>query len=90
MGTLLKYAKGLALLVLLQRTLGECIYSNTTLNSEIAGEGRSIPLPGSCCMADVCGLECPQQVPPPARGKADRASDCVQPSKRRPWETCQL
>jgi hypothetical protein len=48
---------------------GDCIPSNPTFNEEIAGKGRTIPLPGSCCMADVCGLECPQTVPPPAPGK---------------------
>jgi hypothetical protein len=50
---------------------GDCIPSNPTFNEEIAGEGRTIPLPGSCCMADVCGLECPQTVPPPPPGRLD-------------------
>jgi hypothetical protein len=54
---------------------GDCILSNPTFNEEIAGEGRTIPLPGSCCMADVCGLECPQTAPPPAPGTSDTVID---------------
>jgi hypothetical protein len=28
----------------------------------------SLPVEGSCCMQDVCGLECPVPVPKPGKG----------------------
>jgi hypothetical protein len=63
-----------------QMARGDCIASNPTLNEEIAGEGRTVPLPGSCCMADVCGLECPQTTPPPAPGEFDTVThNCYPP-----------
>ena len=44
---------------------------DTALNDEFAGfiEAESIPLEGSCCQADVCGLSCPAEVPKPGVGK---------------------
>jgi len=47
-----------------------CIESNSTLNAEFAGflGVPSIPVPGSCCMNDVCGLACPTEITPPGNG----------------------
>ena len=44
---------------------------DTALNDEFASfiEAESIPLEGSCCQADVCGLACPAEVPSPGVGK---------------------
>lgn len=53
---------------------GECL-SNPSLDAEFLGfiqtddaSVTSIPLEGSCCQSDVCGLPCPEPVPDPAPG----------------------
>lgn len=35
---------------------------------EVRNDAYEIPLPGSCCMQDVCGLKCPEDVEPPHQG----------------------
>jgi len=41
------------------QTSANCI-ADETINSFFEGEaGAPIPLEGSCCQADVCGLPCP-------------------------------
>ena len=50
---------------------GDCLLSSKTLNDEFLSfiEGaESIPLNGSCCQADVCGLACPAPVSEPSKG----------------------
>ena len=50
---------------------GDCLLSSKTLNDEFLSfiEGaESIPLDGSCCQADVCGLACPAPVSEPSKG----------------------
>lgn len=54
------------LLLLPSRATAECL-ANATLNAYFAGDG-TIPKEGSCCMFDVCGLACPTEIPPPAKG----------------------
>lgn len=45
----------------------QCL-SNTTINAEFEAltGGFEIPRQESCCMWDVCGLACPESVPPPS------------------------
>eukprot|EP00977_Amphora_coffeiformis_P005255 scaffold1123_cov168-Amphora_coffeaeformis.AAC.23 len=48
----------------------ECL-ANPALNAEFVSfiEGaESIPLPDSCCQADVCGIPCPEEVDDPGMG----------------------
>ncbi|EEC43573.1 predicted protein [Phaeodactylum tricornutum CCAP 1055/1] len=46
----------------------ECL-ANTEFNDFFEGlVGAPIPSEGSCCMFDVCGLECPVDVPEPSNG----------------------
>ena len=48
---------------------GQCI-ADSTINDFFIPENESqIPVEGSCCQADVCGLGCPEEVPAPAGGK---------------------
>jgi hypothetical protein len=35
---------------------------------EVRNDAYEIPLPDSCCMQDVCGLKCPEEVGRPHRG----------------------
>jgi hypothetical protein len=48
----------------------DCIASNAEFNAFFEGlnGGVSIPLEGSCCMKDVCGLPCPEEVSKPGPG----------------------
>ena len=49
---------------------GQCL-SDSGLNDFFIPEGETqIPLEGSCCQADVCGLGCPEDVDAPAAGKS--------------------
>lgn len=46
----------------------DCL-SDPALNAEFVPEsGDAIPLEGSCCQADVCGLACPEPVSAPGVG----------------------
>ena len=58
---------------------GDCLLSSKTLNDEFLSfiEGaESIPLDGSCCQADVCGLACPAPVSEPSKGTYCRSFPC--------------
>lgn len=47
----------------------QCI-ADSAINDIFIPPGETqIPLQGSCCQADVCGLACPEEVSPPAVGK---------------------
>ncbi len=65
----------LGFLVLLGQTpgtvvVGEQCLADSALNDIFIPSGETqIPLQGSCCQADVCGLACPEEVDPPAAGK---------------------
>lgn len=48
---------------------GDCL-AEPSLNDIFAGVG-SIPAEGSCCMWDVCGLECPVPTTKPNKGKLE-------------------
>src|SRR3569832_783970 len=51
----------------LKEVKADCISSNSSIEAVFAGD-RVLPLPGSCCMQDVCGLACPVPVQMPAPG----------------------
>jgi hypothetical protein len=59
----------LALLSAPQQAAADCL-ANPTLNAdfETLNGGVSIPIEGSCCMFDVCGLACPVEVSKPIYG----------------------
>lgn len=49
----------------------ECLPSNPALDAEFVSfidGATSIPLEGSCCQADVCGIPCPEDVSDPGFG----------------------
>jgi hypothetical protein len=50
-----------------------CIASSATINADFVAlnGGTPIPTQGSCCMFDVCGLACAQDVPSPSKGTCD-------------------
>ena len=59
----------------IQLSHGECL-SDSSLDSEFLGfiqatdpSVQSIPVEGSCCQSDVCGIPCPVPVDDPAPGK---------------------
>jgi hypothetical protein len=59
---------------LLLQTVAFRVHANCIANSAINAEfealnGGSIPKEGSCCMLDVCGLTCPEDVARPSNGK---------------------
>lgn len=61
------------ILILPQMTLSEGCIEDPDINEsfELYGNGKfqsTIPRYGSCCMYDVCGLACPEYVPPPDQG----------------------
>jgi hypothetical protein len=48
-----------------------------TAELELIHDGR-VPGEGSCCQFDVCGLTCPDNVPPPSSGRCmDLYGSCV-------------
>lgn len=56
--------------VLVEYAAAECL-SDPEMNEFFAGEaGGEIPLEGSCCQQDVCGIPCPQDTPAPGIGKS--------------------
>lgn len=58
------------LLTALPHVAAECL-ADPALDAEFVSfiEGAtSIPLAGSCCQADVCGLACPEEVSAPTSG----------------------
>jgi hypothetical protein len=59
----------LALLIAPQQAAADCL-ANPTLNADFENlnGGVSIPIEGSCCMFDVCGLACPVDVSKPTSG----------------------
>jgi Na+/proline symporter len=70
-------SRGLLLLVLLAALAAPCPITATggciadeSINSFFETEvvGEPIPVEGSCCQADVCGLPCPEYQPPPTKG----------------------
>ena len=59
---------------------GECL-SDSALDSEFLGfiqaddpSVESIPLEGSCCQSDVCGIPCPEPVSDPSSGEEKHSS----------------
>lgn len=63
-------AAALALLIAPQQSAADCL-ANPTLNADFENLNGGVPIPieGSCCMFDVCGLACPEEVSKPAIGK---------------------
>lgn len=56
--------------ILIYEAIADCL-SDQELNDyfeNIDGTSSSIPRFGSCCMYDVCGLQCPESNPSPAKG----------------------
>lgn len=68
-----KTAAALLLLLVRLTVVGaghpQCL-ANAELRSkfEAMNEAFEIPLEGSCCMQDVCGLKCPEELDPPHNG----------------------
>jgi hypothetical protein len=62
-------AAALALLMAPQQAAADCL-ADTTLNADFENlnGGVEIPIEGSCCMFDVCGLACPAGVEKPGTG----------------------
>jgi hypothetical protein len=62
-------AAALALLMAPQQAAADCL-ADPTLNADFENlnGGAAIPLEGSCCMFDVCGLACPEDVSKPTVG----------------------
>jgi hypothetical protein len=62
-------AAALTLLIAPQQAAADCL-ANPTLNAdfETLNGGVPIPIAGSCCMFDVCGLACPAGVSKPKLG----------------------
>lgn len=60
----------LGLLCAFSASVRAACLGNEALDAEFAGflDAESIPQPGSCCMKDVCGLDCPLPVSEPANG----------------------
>lgn len=56
------------------RAVGQCL-SNESLNAEFAriitgdDTATSYSIEGSCCQETICGLGCPEEVDPPAKGE---------------------
>ena len=51
---------------------GDCIADetlNTAFAQIISGSDTYEVADGSCCQETICGLGCPEEVPPPARGE---------------------
>lgn len=64
---------GLGCALLVTRAAADCL-ANQELNDffeDVDGRPSSIPRYGSCCMYDVCGLECPVPQPQPPKGTTD-------------------
>jgi len=61
----------LLLLLVVHQVTADCL-ANDEFNSIFEGlnGASSIPTDGSCCMFDVCGLECPTEVSQPPSGKS--------------------
>lgn len=69
----------LLLLLWFPQVSSECL-SDAALNDEFAElAGGPIPMEGSCCQADVCGLACPAPVSTPTVGtyKDERARAAI-------------
>jgi hypothetical protein len=62
-------AAALTLLIAPHQVAADCL-ANPTLNAdfETLNGGVPIPIEGSCCMFDVCGLACPEEVSKPGLG----------------------
>ena len=65
-------AVALGSLLFLPSVVSDCI-ANTAINDffvELNGaQETGIPLAGSCCQFDVCGLECPRVLADPGKGE---------------------
>jgi hypothetical protein len=62
-------AAALALLIAPQQVAADCL-ANENLNADFENLNGGVPIPieGSCCMFDVCGLACPVDVSKPGVG----------------------
>jgi len=68
MAPILLIASSLLGSVLFPTVSGQCI-ADSSINDFFIPDGETqIPVDGSCCQADVCGLGCPEEVPAPAAG----------------------
>lgn len=65
--TFLPYSVVLRFLLTTVAVTADCIVSNSNIEHDFAGD-RVLPVPGSCCMQDVCGLACPVPVGKPDTG----------------------
>ena len=63
---------GLASSAVRAQSPGNCIADetiNTAFAQLISGSDSYEVADGSCCQETICGLGCPEEVPPPAKGK---------------------
>jgi len=58
-----------AVALLAKQAAADCI-ANPTINADFEelNGGVEIPIEGSCCMFDVCGLACPTLTSKPSKG----------------------
>lgn len=73
-----KMIRFVCLLLLAAKTSADCL-ADESLNSEFASfiSAQSIPVEGSCCQADVCGLACPADLESPGIGMLWWYRDCL-------------